>query len=71
VAGVAVDDGGLLLVATPIVADIEEVMFEATMAPGRKVTEDATKLANGALTCAGVGGRRRRPRLPLISATHG
>jgi hypothetical protein len=71
VAGVAVGNGGLLLVATPIIADVEEVTFEATMAPGREVTEDAAELANGALTSAGVGGQRRRPRLPLISATHG
>jgi hypothetical protein len=47
VAGVAVSDGGLLLVATPVVADAREVMFEATMAPGREVTEDAVELPSG------------------------
>jgi hypothetical protein len=69
VAGVVVSDGSLFLVATLVVADAEEVMFEATMAPGCEVTEDAVELASGALTSAGVGGRRRRPRLPLTSAT--
>jgi hypothetical protein len=71
VAGVAVGDGGLLLVATRIVADAKEVTFEATMAPGHEVTEDAVELASGALTSTGVGERRRRTLLQLTSATRG
>jgi hypothetical protein len=47
VAGVAVGDGGLLLVAIPIVDDAKEVTFEATMAPGREVTEDVAELEVG------------------------
>jgi hypothetical protein len=42
VAGVAVGDGGLLLVAATVIADAEEVALEATVALRCNVARDAT-----------------------------
>jgi hypothetical protein len=47
VARVVVGDSSLFLVAMPVIADAEEVTFEATMAPRREVTEYAVELASG------------------------
>jgi hypothetical protein len=69
VAGVVVGDSSLFLIAMPVVADAEEVTFEATMAPRREVPEYAAELASGTLASAGVGGGRRLAWLPLTSAT--
>jgi hypothetical protein len=69
VAGVVVGDSNLFLVATPVVADAEEVTFEAMMAPRHEVPEYAAELASGTLASAGVGGQRRLAWLPLTSAT--
>jgi hypothetical protein len=69
VARVVVSDSSLFLVATPIIADVEEVTFEATIALRREVPEYATELASGTLVSAGVGGRRGLPWLPLTRAT--
>jgi hypothetical protein len=59
----------MFLVATPVVANTEEVTFEATMAPRREVTEYAAELASGTLVSVGIGERREMSRLPLTSAT--
>jgi hypothetical protein len=42
----------LLLVATPVIADAEEVTFEATMTLEREVADETPHLAGGALTTA-------------------